>query len=66
MRITDAGGAALIADCVNDRLQVMSASRQWSVVQLEPAERPASALLLNGRLFVASGEDEAVYIYEFK
>ena len=65
LSMTDAGGAALIADWGNSRLQVLSARRQWSVVPLQPpVERPMSALLHRGKLYVASYSYKTLYVYE--
>ena len=65
--MTDADGAALIADMFKDRLQVVSARRQWSVVPLQPpVQWPRSALLHRGRLYVASWRSKTLYVYESK
>ena len=65
--MTGTGGAALIADKYNDRLQVLGADRQWSVVSLQPPVKgPRSALLHRGRLLVASYLDNTLYVYESK
>ena len=64
--MTAIGGAVLIADENNDRLQVYGADRQWSIVSLQPpVERPRSALLHRGRLLVASYWN-TLYVYESK
>ena len=65
--ITGTGATVLIADYYNHRLQVLNANRQWSVVSLQPpVERPSSALLHGGRLYVASEIDKTLYVYEPK
>ena len=59
--------AVLIADRDNNRLQVLGADRQWSVVSMQPpVRRPKSALLHRGRLLVASYRDNTLYEYEPK
>ena len=64
--MTGTGGAVLIADTDNDRLQVLNADRKWSVVSLQPdVWRPKSALIHCGRLLVASG-DTTLYVYDPK
>ena len=64
--MTGTGGAVLIADRGNDRLQVLGTDRQWSVVSLQPpVERPRSALLHRGRLLVASYWN-TLYVYDQK
>ena len=51
---TDASGTALIADCNNDRLQVLGSSGQWSIVQLDPpVKSPLGACLVNDTLYVS-------------
>ena len=50
---TDASGAALIADCWNDRMQVLGVSGQWNIVQLDPSlKKPYSTCLVNDILYV--------------
>ena len=65
--MTDAGGAALIADSDNNRLQALGANRQWSIVSLQPpVMEPMSALFHCGRLFVTSFKDKRLYVYDPK
>ncbi len=62
---SDTGGAALIADCNNRRLHVLSARRQWSIVQLEPAvSNPYGALLVGGKLYVNEYVHKSLHMYE--
>ena len=50
---TEASGSLLIVDSWNDRLQVMSAYCQWSIMQLDPhVKKPQSACLVNDTLYV--------------
>ena len=50
----DADGSALVIDCNNDRLQVMSADGTWSVVKLDQAvSYPKGAVWCNGSLYAA-------------
>ena len=49
----DDDGSVLIADCYNDRLQVMSEQGEFSVLQLQPpVSKPRSAVLFNNHLYV--------------
>ena len=49
----DADGSALVADCFNDRLQVMRADGTWSVVELDQAvSLPVGAVWCNESLYV--------------
>ena len=60
----DDSGSVLIADCHNDRLQVMSEQGEFSVLQLQPqVSRPRSALLFDEHLFVTSRDKHAIYKY---
>ena len=59
---TDASGAALIADCGNHRLQVLSANGQWSIVPLDPpVKRPWGACFVNDALYVCHGTNISCY-----
>ena len=50
----DDEGSVLVADCWNDRLQVMRADGTWSVVEIDQAvNRPNGAVWCNGSLYVA-------------
>ena len=63
----DASGALLIADCYNDRLQVLSAMDYWSIVQLKPPVlEPASACLVDGTLYVSHQEKRKSVISKYK
>ena len=63
--MTGKGGALLIADRDNDRLQVLGANRQWSIVSLQPPVKwLKNALLHRGRLLVTSELDDTLYVYE--
>ena len=68
--ITDDGddndGSVLIADCGNDRLQVMSEQGEFSVLQLQPTvSRPCRAALFNNQLYIISTSlgDYSIYKY---
>ena len=62
--LRDDDGSVLIADCGNDRLQVMSEWGGFSFLQLTPrVSRPCSAVLFNYRLYVTSDNDNAIYQY---
>ena len=51
---TNTSGTALISDYHNNRLQVLSASGQWSIVQLDPpVKSPLGACLVNDTLYVS-------------
>ena len=51
----DDDGSVLIADGLNDRLQVMSEQGEFSVLQLQPpVSQPRSAVLFNNHLYVTS------------
>ena len=52
----DVEGSAIVADCYNDRLQVMRADGTWSIVDLRVEQdvgRIKGALWCNGSLYVA-------------
>ena len=60
----DDDGSVLIADCGNDRLQVMSEQGEFSVLQLRPpVSRPTSAVLFNNHVFVTSWYRSTTYKY---
>ena len=49
----DTAGSVLIADCGNDRLQVMSEQGEFAVLDLQPeVSRPLSAMIFSGHLYV--------------
>ena len=51
----DDDGSVLIADCGNNRLQVMSEQGEFSALQLQPpVSRPRRAVLFNTQLYVVS------------
>ena len=61
---SDSEGAVLIADMDNYRLQVLSASRKWSIVQLEPGVlQPYGALIVGGKLYVNAYCNEELQMY---
>ena len=63
--MTGTGGAALIADESNNRLQVLGADHQWSILSLQPpVKEPISALFHRGRLLVTSASDKTIYVYD--
>ena len=52
----DDDGSVLIADCGNNRLQVMSEQGEFNVLQLKPpVSVPRSAVLFNNQLYLTSG-----------
>ena len=60
----DDDGSVLIADCGNNRLQVMSEQGEFSVLRLKPPVRePRSAVLWNNQLYVLSLRWKKVYKY---
>ena len=51
----DDDGSVLIADCQNNRLQVMSEQGEFSVLQLQPpVSQPRIAILFNNQLYMTS------------
>ena len=63
----DAAGAALIADNGNDRLQLLSANGQWSIVQLQPhVNRPQSACVMNDTLYVTEWSNRLLHAYKME
>ena len=61
---SDSDGAVLVADFDNDRLQVLSASRQWSLVQLEPGvDKPYGAIVVGGKLYVTENGNRKLHMY---
>ena len=60
---TDDSGAALIADYWNDRLQVLGASGQWNILQLDPSVKsPLGACLVNDTLYVGHQKEYGKWI----
>ena len=60
----DDDGSVLIADWINDRLQVMSEQGEFSVPQLQPpVSGPSSAVLFNRHLYVTSIFDNHIHKY---
>ena len=60
----DDDGSVLIADCGNNRLQVMSEQGEFSVLQLQPpVPQPRSAVLFNNNLYVTSYNKRIIYKY---
>ena len=52
---SDVAGCVLVADCNNDRLQVMSEQGQFFVLDLQPeVSKPLGAAIFNDHLYVAS------------
>ena len=63
----DDDGSVLIADRYNNRLQVMSPCRVFSIVMLEPSVQwPVGAALYENSLFVTSSAAKIIYKYEEK
>ena len=61
---TDAAGAVLIADCDNNRLQLLTANGQWSLVQLQPhAVNPSGACIMNDTLYVNEYYKKSLHAY---
>ena len=64
--ISDDDGSVLIADCGNNRLQVMSEQGEFSVLQLQsPVPQPCSAVLFNNNLYVTSSADGNNAIHKY-
>ena len=64
---TDDAGAALIADYSNNRLQLLSANGQWSIVQLQlPVEDPWGACLVNDTLYVNEWYNKSLHAYKME
>ena len=62
---SDAAGNVVIADECNNRLQLFSASEQWSIMRLRPRlVKPRGACLLNDTLFVNEGERRVIHAYK--
>ena len=62
---TDTSGETLIADCGNNRFQVLSASGQWSILNLEPPIRsPMRACLVNGTIYVSDRNNDLLSVYK--
>ena len=60
----DSFGNALMADCNNSQLEVITELCDFRQVQLKPEViQPRSAVLFEGRLYVISTEDNAVLLY---
>ena len=60
----DTDGCVLIADCDNDRLQVMSEQGEFRVLDLQPhISQPESAVIFSGDLYVTSYKECTVYKY---
>ena len=60
----DSEGSILIADYFNDRLQVMTAAGEFSRVPLDPpVVEPNGAVLFNDVLYVTSGLDKHIYMF---
>ena len=63
--ISDDDGSVLIADCGNNRLQVMSEQGEFSVLQLQPpVSGPRSAVLFNQHIYVTSAQPSTI-IYKY-
>ena len=62
----DTAGNVLIADCDNDRLQLMSEQGEFCVLDLQPhVSHPESAVIFNGYLYATAYNECAVYKYSF-
>ena len=60
----DSEESMLVADCVNDRLQVCDVSGQWSVLDLHPpAMTPVRAAVIDNKLYVCSLDEETLSVY---
>ena len=63
----DDDGNVLIADCYNERLQVMNKQGEFSVLRLQPyVSQPRSAVLFKGHLYVTSFDKKTVSKYQVK
>ena len=59
-------GVILVADSWNDRVQVLDTiTDQWHIVDIRPhPSKPRCAVLLDGRLFIASCVNDMLAMYE--
>ena len=63
----DDDGAMLVADCLNDRLQVMDGRQMSSIVNMHPAVyRPRGAVYVNDVIYVISDREKKLYCYTAK
>ena len=61
---SDADGCVLLADNYNHRLQVVGAGGKFKSLSLEPqVKRPCAAVVHEGKLYVASGEDDVIVVH---
>ena len=64
---TNAAGVVLIAYKGNNRLQLLSAIGQWSIVQLKPrVESPFGACLIGDTLYVNEWENDSLHAYKIE
>ena len=60
---TDASAATLIADLGNNRLQVMSAKGQWSIVPLDPpVKKQINVCLVQDTLYVSNRNENGKWL----
>ena len=64
---TDTAGDVLIADYSNDRLQLLKANGQWSIVQLQPpVKNPWGACFMNETLYVSKHYNDTLLAYKME